>query len=154
MPWITSNIRYKAYFGTADAAYTPQLDDITLGYSGFPSSASLTSSKFDTAAANSFVSSIAWAEPGITAARDVKLQIRTSPDNVTWSNYCGPDNANVANCNSASYFTNNLGTGEPVDNIQIPAKWFQYQGTLTSTDGSGTATLDNINVKFDTLISS
>ncbi len=144
----TRYVRYKAYLGTADKLYTPQLDDLGLDYSAsYPPSAVLTSSKFDAGAGNIFVKKLQWTE--VLNGQDVKLQLATAASSGGLTTFCGPRDATTGSCTTSTYFTDPAGT-ELIDDVQIPGRWFQYKAFLTS-NGSGTPTLDGVQVIYDTV---
>ena len=119
--------RYKAYLATADTAYTPSVDDITIGYFNYPTAATLTSAKFDTGAGNSFVKSLAWSEAGVTAAKDVKLQLSAAATSGGLGAFCGPRDATAGSCTAGTYFTAPAGS-EEIDDAQIPRPLVPIQG--------------------------
>lgn len=135
-------VQYKAFF-TSDTTATSTLSDVTIAYTAYPASATLTGSPFNSSSSTNILNSIAWSET-LLDGTDVKFQLRTSPDNATWTSYMGPDGTN------GSYFTNPAG-GETVPAALTNLtddQWIQYKVWLTTTDGATTPTLSDITVTY------
>ena len=149
-------LRYKAYLNTADTAYTPSLDDITINYEYYPTGVDyiLTSSVYDSGDGTNLVNQLKWNET-TPANTGLKFQIRTSPDNSTWTSYVGPDGT------GASYFSN-TGTGCTKTGTEVTCsissgiaigdgvndRWFQYKTFLSTTDSGVTPTLSDVTLQY------
>jgi len=138
-------IQYKANLSTTDISVTPSLDDITINYtSGYPTSPqTLISNVYNTTFNTARLQKIEWSET-LPANTDLKFQIRTSPDNSTWTEYLGPDGTN------SSYFTSNTGT-ESMPSILTSGnndQYFQYKAYLSTTDGVNTPTLSDATITY------
>ncbi|MBI3671462.1 hypothetical protein HY249_01555, partial [Candidatus Azambacteria bacterium] len=84
-------VKFKAYLYSVDGAlYTASVSDVTIVSSGYSTSNSLISSAYDTTDPYNTLSGVSWTESNVSGAQDVKLQIRTSNDNVTWTSWYGP----------------------------------------------------------------
>lgn len=156
-------VRYKLYLQTADNAYTPSLDDITINYSQYPASQTLTSSAYDTNSAANMISKISWSTTTPTGT-DVKFQIRTATTSadLSWHNWCGYEDTQSngttgANCSGNYYFTstssnvilpssNTLRSSGATPSYQDD-KWMQYKITLTST-GVNTPTVSDVTITY------
>ncbi|MBI2577530.1 MAG: fibronectin type III domain-containing protein, partial [Candidatus Wildermuthbacteria bacterium] len=137
-------IKYKATFTTSDTSATSTLSDITIAYTAYSSSATLTSSPYDSSSSGNVLSSIAWTETISAGTTDVKFQLRTSADNTTWSSWAGP------NGTDSDYFTNPAG-GEAMPSAFTSGsndRWLQYKVWLTTTDGDTTPTLSDITITY------
>ncbi len=134
-------IQYQASLSTADTATTPSLDDITIGYNAYATSATLMSTPYDTGDATNVLTQISWTE-SLASGTDVKFQLRTSPDNSTWTNWLGPTG-------TGDYYTDYTG-GETINSNHrdgTDEQWTQYKLFLTS-DGSDTATFSDITLEY------
>jgi hypothetical protein len=123
--------QYKAFFETTDIGQTPTLSDVTINYDYYPSSATLTSSAYNTLSPANIVHSIAWNET-LPANTDIKFQIRTAPDNGsdapgTWSDFTGPTG-------TTTYFTDPTGLEAIPGNFTDLSndQWIQYKVFLSS----------------------
>lgn len=110
-------------------------------------SASLTSSAYDTADATNLVTKVAWVASSETATETVKIQVRTSPDGATWSEWCGYED-----CTGTSYFDvvgeNNVAlTSNHTLRSGGNDRWFQYKVTFASS-GLATPSFDDISVTY------
>ncbi|MDO8240460.1 MAG: hypothetical protein Q7T51_00540, partial [Candidatus Moranbacteria bacterium] len=141
-------IRYKVTLATADVAYAPSLNSLTLNYNQYATSQTLTSSKFDTTDSANTPANIQWTE-SLLANTDIKFQLRTSADGSTWTPWCGPNDGVAGSCNSATFFTDPTGA-ETIDDLnsdQSNDRWIQYQVTLIS-DGSVTPTVSDVTLTY------
>lgn len=136
-------VQYQSTLSTTDSLVTPSLDDVTIGYSYYSTSGSLISSAYDTTDAMNVMNKIVWDEGSLPNGTDVKFQIQTSLDNVTWTGWEGPDGTD------ATYFTNEAGGESMPANFMAGNndKWFKYQVFLTS-DGNATPTLSEVQVFY------
>lgn len=141
--------QYRANLSTTNVAATPTLNDVTINYSQYPTSGTLTSSIYNTGSANNSIVKLTWAATGVTATATLKFQVRSSADGVVWSNWCGPSVA----CAGTDYFLAAdsgvaLVAGHPL-NTGGNDQYFQYQAFLGS-DGSVTPTVTSVAVGYDT----
>ncbi|MCP3685914.1 MAG: hypothetical protein GY861_24975, partial [bacterium] len=73
-------LRYKALFNTVLLDLSPRLNDISFGYSQYPSSAALTSNAYDSSDPANIIADLAWTQSATTSSRYAKFQLRTAPD--------------------------------------------------------------------------
>lgn len=138
-------IQYRTIFDSGSTFESPVVEDI--GFTTVKSN-TLRSSVFDSQDDFNQMKPPSWTEdlPGST---DVLFQLRTSPDGVTWSNWCGPDDGFSDSC-SDNFFTDPSG-GETVDDVfadRSDDRYFQYQIILVS-DGSNAPTVSSVNAGYD-----
>jgi hypothetical protein len=142
--------KYKAFFATADTAYTPTLNDVTINYSSYNTSGDLTSSVYNTGDATNLVTKLAWSASGVSSTATLKFQIRSAPNNAgapgTWSGWCG-----YSDCSGTTYFNtadNNvtLSGAHPLRS-NSDDQWFQYKIFLGS-DGVTTATVNSVTITY------
>jgi DNA-binding beta-propeller fold protein YncE len=141
-------VQYQANFATTDTAVTASLDDVTINYSQYQSSGALVSSVFDSGSAANFISRVDWTTTDTSPTEIVKLQVRSSADNVTWSNWCGPS----VTCDGSSYFLaadNGIGlaSNHPLK-IGNDDRYFQYKVTLLSS-GNARPSVTSVGVGYD-----
>ncbi|MFA5840752.1 MAG: hypothetical protein WC847_00540 [Candidatus Paceibacterota bacterium] len=141
-------IQYKANLSTTDTAVTPSLDDVTISYSQYQSSGSLTSSVFDSASAGNLIDKLAWIDSGTSVTETLSFQIRSSPDGFSWSDWCGP----TVLCDGTSNFLsvdNGVAfvSGHPLKTGGND-RYFQYKAFLFS-GGYLTPTLSSVTITYD-----
>jgi len=137
-------VQYRANLSTNDTSVTPTLDDVTINYTKYPTSGTLISTTFDSGEANIILNNISWTENLPDGTVDAQLQLRTSPDGSTWTDWMGP------NGSSSTYFTDNTG-GETLPESITDAtddEWIQYQVILSST-GSSTPSISSITLAMN-----
>ena len=137
-------IQYKAILETTDPTVTPQLHDVTINW-GVAST--LTSSPYNTGDAGNIFNKILWTET-LPANTDIKFQLRTSTDNSTWTDWCGPNNGE-AGCDTTTYFTDPAGE-ETVDADFADGtgdQWIQYKAFLSST-GANNPVLSDVILQY------
>jgi phosphodiesterase/alkaline phosphatase D-like protein len=144
-------IQYKAYLETTDASQTPYLNDVTINYYYIASSGTLISSPYDTSDSANVVAKIQWTAT-TPASTTIKFQIRTSPDGVNWTDWCGPDDSDdsTTTCSTSTYFTDPSG-GEPIDEMFKDGKddrWIQYKVILETEDPTKTPVLDDVSITY------
>ncbi|MEK7568831.1 MAG: Ig-like domain-containing protein, partial [Patescibacteria group bacterium] len=145
-------IQYQATLSTINPAVTPTLDSVTIGYTQYASSGDLTSSKYDIGS-DAVISKLTWVASTSTT-ETVRFQMQSSPDNVTWSGWCGYDETG-ATCNGSNYFTDahngvTLGTSNPLRSTSgggLADRYFQYKVFLAS-GGAATPTLTSVTVQY------
>lgn len=147
--------RYFRYVATlnANSAQTlgPSLDMAKFTATYYPGSQTLTSSIYNTTQDANIISSAAV--NGILGANTtVSMQIRTSADGVTWSNWCGAtacDNSNNFAFTSltGSYTTQTINANSSPLFVIGNKKFFQYKLILTS-DGQATPSVDQAIVQY------
>ncbi|MFA5986906.1 MAG: hypothetical protein WC819_06190, partial [Parcubacteria group bacterium] len=142
-------IQYRVNFSTTDTVVTPILHDITFNYHYIPSIQELTSNIFNTQSNRITVTDLQWTEV-FSQNTDIAFQIRTSPNGVSWSNWCGPDDGVSGLCNSITYFTDPMG-GEMIDDTQRDQsndQYVQYKVSLSSMDGQNTPILSDVSISY------
>ena len=141
-------IQYRANLSTTNAAVTPTLDSVTINYNQYSTSGDITSSKYDAESSASLISNVLWSASNTSASEVVKLQVRSSPDGATWSNWCGSS----ITCDGTDYFTvstgvvGGLSTSHPL-RLGSDDRYLQYKAFLTS-GGSATPTITSITVQY------
>jgi len=145
-------IQYKAYLETTDTSQTPYLHDVTINYYYFPSSGTLISSPYDTSDSANVVAKIQWTQNLPSASTTIKFQIRTSPDGVNWTDWCGPDDPDnsTTTCSTSTYFTDPSGS-EPIDEMFKDGqndRWIQYKVILETQDSMKTPVLDDVSITY------
>ena len=144
-------IDLAANLSTADSTVTPELDNIQINYTEQQTQV-LTSNTFDTEDPVNMIAKLTWAET-LNANTDVKLQMRTSPDNSSWTDWCGPDNDVEDTCDTNTYFTDPAGN-ETIDDVHrdgINDRYIQYKVFLSTVDGQNTPILDNVTLEYTSL---
>ncbi|MDI6717739.1 MAG: hypothetical protein QMD86_01680, partial [Patescibacteria group bacterium] len=136
------SLNFAADFATTDSTVTPSLDNIAVSYSNYSASQTLTLSAYNTGNSANLLSKIQWTAT-TTSATSVKFQIRTSPDNITWTDWLGPNNT------SSTYFTSSTGTDAMPSTFTSGSndQYFQYKAFLTS-DGTATPTLSSTTITY------
>jgi len=136
-------VQYRANLSTNDTSVTPTLDDVTINYTNYPTSGTLVSTAFDSGEANIILNNLSWTET-LETDTDVQLQLRTSPDGTTWTDWMGPDGS------TSTYFTDNTGGEIMPESISDATndRWIQYQVILTST-GSATPSISSITLAMN-----
>lgn len=138
-------IQYRANLLTSNLAVTPTLDSVSIGYSQYITG-ELTSSVYDSNSFANLIARVSWTESGESVTEHTKLQIRSSADNITWSNWCGFDD-----CSGGTYFDVSrngvvLNTGHPLLSGNDD-RYFQYKATLVS-GGALTPILTGVTVQY------
>jgi hypothetical protein len=134
-------IQYRANLSTSNTARTPELADLTLQYGRY-TSGSLISSPYNANDASNVVGSISWSESE-TPGTSVTFQVRTSPNNATWTDWTGPDGT------SATVFTDSTGAQDmpAAFNDSENDQWMQYRMTLTG-NGSAAPTVSDTTLTY------
>ncbi|EKE18920.1 MAG: hypothetical protein ACD_9C00200G0013, partial [uncultured bacterium] len=103
----------------------------------------LVSSPYDTSSQVNVFSKILWTE-NLPTNTDVKFQVRTSPDNLSWTSWMGIDG------NSQSYFTSPDGSESLPAALSDSAndRWIQYKAFLSTTDTSVTPTISQVGMQY------
>jgi hypothetical protein len=102
----------------------------------------LNSSAYDTSSDADILNKIRWTET-LPAGTDIKFQVRTSPNNATWTDWMGPDGTN------SSYFTD-AANGEAMPSVLsdgVNDRWIQYNAKLVSS-GLNTPTLSDVTMTY------
>jgi hypothetical protein len=156
---VARYVQYRVNLATADTTVTPVLDNITVNFTRYALTASLTSSAYDSGDAANLIEGIGWSE-NLPAGTDVRFQIRTAPDNGgtpgTWSDWTGPDGSSASYWNSANTFGGACSgsgtiscTTPTVVRDGIGDQWFQYRVVTTTTDPSATPTVTDVSLNYD-----
>ncbi|MDA3815642.1 MAG: hypothetical protein PF549_04750, partial [Patescibacteria group bacterium] len=140
-------MQYSVVLGTDDLSVFPTVYDVSMT----KNTTALTSSVFDSEDSQNIINGISWDET-LDGFSDAVFQMRTSADNSTWSDWCGPDN-DGAGCDMESWFSDPVG-GETIDAMfsdQADDRYFQYRAILISDTVGGTEwpTVDNVNVDYE-----
>jgi hypothetical protein len=147
-------LQYQASLSASDNSHTPYLNEATINWSSFYPSGMLTSNPYDSSSDANLLSAITWDESLPSASTTNKFQIRTSPDNITWTNWCGPDDGDdsALTCSADTYFTDN--TGESIDEMFTDGsgdRWFQYRVVLQTTNTLELANLYEVNLSYESV---
>jgi hypothetical protein len=135
-------VQYRATFNSDDIQVVPVLYDVVINYEYYPSIDHLTSSPYNTTDPDNIVAKIEWAHNSPDGT-NIKFQVRTSPDNLVWTSWLGPDGT------SDSYFEDS-GGGESMPSEVSDAindQWMQYRVYLES-DGMDTPVLDAVTMTY------
>lgn len=140
-------VKYKVYLSTTDTSITPELTDLTLNYAfgHYVSPGELISSAYDTQDSNNQLLSISWTEE-LPTDTSVKIQLRTSGDGTSWTDWMGPDGT------SGSYFTNSDGS-EAIPAIlsdKSADEWFEYKVILEggAAQSENTPSIKDITIEY------
>ncbi|MEI7750281.1 MAG: fibronectin type III domain-containing protein [Candidatus Moraniibacteriota bacterium] len=142
-------IQYRVTLNSDNLDAVPSVGDVTIS----AAVGTLVSSVYNTKNASNVLESLNWNEtkPGTS---DVLFQVRTSPDNLVWTPWCGPDNGG-AGCDSTVFFTDASG-GETMDGEfrthVTPTdadRYVQYRVVLVGDLSSGaTSTLSEVALHY------
>ncbi len=152
-------VQYRITLSATDTSVTPSLSSITINYSQYVTTATLTSSAYDSGQVGTILNNVSWIimQPANTG---VQIQIRSAADNTgtpsTWSAWVGPDGTSNSFWDLSNTHAGGCSGGPIVNCSNIPAQfrstfgsqWFQYKATLTSS-GVYTPVLTNISVEYD-----
>ena len=126
--------QYRATLTTTSSNTLPELTSTSVSQE-----AELTSSPFNTQAAETLFNDVVWTESDgasgtIPSGTDVRIQVRSAPDSSgapgTWTSWCGPNDGVSGSCTSTTYFTDSTGATEAIDDILADAtsdQWIQYK---------------------------
>ncbi len=129
--------QYRATLFTSSTNNVPSVEDVSIAYYG-PSTGSFISSPYDTGSALNFFVGLTWTAT-VPSSTVLKFQVRTSPDNSTWTAWVGPDGTNN------TYFTDSSG-GEDLPAALADGsgdRWIQYRAYFIG-DGVITPTLSDV----------
>lgn len=136
-------IQYQATLTTSDDAVTPELEDITINYTYYTSSSTLTSSSFNTESATNVVGGLSWNETVSEGVTDVKFQISTSADNISWTDFLGPTD-------TSDYYSTSpvvVGSINSAHKNGDSDQYVKYKVFLTS-DGTASPTLSDLTLTY------
>ncbi len=144
-------IQYRATLTTPNTALTPTLDSVTINYTQYASAGDLTSSKYDVGS-DTLISRLSWVA-STTTTETVAFQVQSSPDNSTWTGWCGFSETGPT-CDGSNYFTDAhngvaLGTSHPLRSGTGAGadRYFQYKVFLVS-GGAVTPELTSVTVQY------
>ncbi len=139
-------IQYRANLSTTNALATPTLNSLTINYTQFNTTGNLTSSAYDTTASTNIPAGISWTATGTSASETVALQVRSSANGSTWTNWCGAtlcDNTNTFTTSS----TSNIGSTHPLRTDGIGDRFIQYR-VLLASGGTLTPTVTGVTMTY------
>lgn len=142
-------IQYQASLSTSDTSVTPTLEDVTIGYNIYASSATLTSSAYDAADAANVLGGISWVEDSsLPSGTTVTVSLRTAASSdLSGSSWTDFTNA-TSNCTKSSGTVTCTASAIPAGMKDGSGdRWLQYKVTLTST-GANTPTLSSVTVTY------
>jgi hypothetical protein len=134
---------------------TPEVSDVTINYTGLPSPVELISSPYDSGnTTTNYLTSLSWNETLATNS-DVRVQLRSSPDNSAWTSWMGPDGTSSTYWNSANIYGGGCsGSGAITCTTMASAlkdgsndQWFQYKVTLIA-NGDTAPTLSDLSIDY------
>lgn len=140
-------LQYKATF-TSDTAATPILNSVSINNTQYSASTGdLISSAYDSGDATNLISRLSWTGSATSSTETIKLQLRSSADGTTWSNWCGPSTA----CAGSDYFLYTdsgvaLATSHPLRSGGND-RYLQYRAFLNS-GGAVTPALNSVAVQY------
>ena len=147
--WVTSGqnlpdildgnryIQYHLILGTDDLSKTPELDKVTIQ----TNVSALVSSPFDTGDSRAWIENLTWDET-IVGTSSVYFQLRTSPDNSTWSSWCGPEaegEDSTTSCETEEFYSNPTAT-QSIDSMftdMANDRYMQYKAILKANKVGG-----------------
>jgi hypothetical protein len=135
-------VQYRATFNSNDIQVVPVLYDVLINYDYYPSIDHLTSSPYNTTDPENIVAKIEWQDVS-PVGTNTKFQVRTSPDNLVWTSWMGPDGT------SESFFEDSGGAeAMPVEVADATNdQWMQYRAYLES-DGMNTPVLEAVTMTY------
>ncbi len=141
-------VQYRANLSTTNTASTPTLDQVQIGYSQYPTSGSLISSKFDSGNSANLISKITWTATATSSTEIIKFQVRSSSNGNSWSDWCGYTSCPA---DGSDYFldANNgatLASNHPLK-IGTNDQFLQYKVFLSSAGGA-TPSLSSVIVQY------
>ncbi len=133
--------QYRVNMTDNSFAQSPALQDMLVNYNYYQNS-SLISSSYDAVDVTNVLMKMDWIE-SLPANTDVTFQVRTSPDNLTWTDWVGPDGT------ALSSFTDSLGNEDMPALVTdgVDDRYIQYKTTL-STDGINTPVVSSANMTY------
>lgn len=139
-------IQYRVNLSTSDIKISPEFDSININYNQYAESGDLISSIYDTTDFSNVIGRISWVEENISSEETIKIQVRSSPDSISWSGWCG-----FENCNGGNYFDVNdngvlLSPDHPLRN-GLDDEYIQYKIILSSAGGK-TPTLKSTSLQY------
>ena len=146
-------LQYRATLSTSNTKITPSLDDITLGFSRYPTANQvLISSPYDSGDQYNMLSKVRFTAN--QTGGNVKFQLRAAAnvEGLANAQWCGPASCAANPGASGSFFADPLG-GEEMnaalsDYQNKDNRYFQYAAFLSSTDGSGAPILDEVTIDY------
>ncbi|MFA6228388.1 MAG: FISUMP domain-containing protein, partial [Patescibacteria group bacterium] len=146
-------LQYRAILSSTDLNNSPSLDEITLDWTAYPSSASLISSPYDSGSASNIIPKITWTATNTSTLNTVKFQIRSAAATSTLSSapWCGFADTGEA-CTGDNYF-DYAKNGTQITDSEHPLisggddRYFQYRIELAS-GGTSTPTVSSVTVTY------
>jgi len=99
---------------------------------------SLESSTFNTGSENTTYTNLTWQPASQDPAVDVRFQIATNNDNITW-NFTGPDGT------SNSYYTT---SGTTINSENNNKRYIRYKAYLSTNDTTKNPTVTSVNINY------
>src|SRR6185369_2194925 len=139
-------MQYRLNLSTSDISISPSVASVTINYSRYPFSGTLLSSVYDSSSSSNVLGNISWTESGTSPSELLTFQVRSSPDNATWSAWCGYED-----CSGSTYFDTSengmaLSGSHPLQTGSND-RYFQYQA-LFASGGSGTPVLSGVSITY------
>lgn len=136
--WLSTN-KYFADDGGISATDTPLAMRLTnANGQTIANSGILTSSTFDTGSAETLYTTFDWSPSSQDPSTNVKFQIATNNDNLTW-NFTGPDGT------SNTYYTT---PGTTIDSSNNYKEYIRYKAFLSTTDSAKNPTVTSVNINY------
>jgi len=143
-------IQYQAVLSTADSTITPSLNDVTIGYSAYTSSATLTSSAYDSGDAVNVIGGLSWTEDtSLPANTTVTVSLRTASTSGeltgSWTDFTNA----TSNCTKLTGTVTCTSSAIPAGMKDgLDDRWVQYKVTLATSDGVSTPTLSQVVITY------
>ena len=133
---------------------SPELADISINYTSLPSPSALNSSAYNTTVAGNYVIGLSWVE-SLAASSDIQTQLRTSPDNASWTAWVGPDGTDATYWNSANTHGGGCSGAGTITCTTMASmlkdgandQWFQYKVSLIA-NGASTPTFSDVTLEY------
>ncbi len=138
-------LKYQIQLQTSNTSNTPKVSAVSLGYTAYRPSGTVTSSAFDSTDAANVISPVAWTE-NLNTDGDVQFQLRTASTagGLSSATFVGPDGT------AGSYFTAPSGTEALPASLTDGSsdRFFQYNATLTSARGISSPVLSDVTLSY------
>ncbi|MFZ2882740.1 MAG: hypothetical protein WA019_06730, partial [Candidatus Moraniibacteriota bacterium] len=145
--------QYRVELITTTLTDKSSLQDISLNYNSYPNS-TLTSSVYNTGDPVNTIATLSWNET-LQASSNIGFQMRSSGDDVTWTDWLGPDGTSTTYFDDISAGCSKVGDVVTCDIDEGTAlgdttndRYFQYKAYLISATGTYYPTLNSVNVTY------
>ena len=145
-------LQYRVILGTDELGNTPSFENVSID-GVEPYKGRVISSVYDTTIEQGDSVRDFWWDQILPDDTELRIQLRTSPDNDTWTDWCGPEDGSYStdSCDSDSYFTDPEEDEVPAQLADgVDDRYFQYKvyfdagSTVTSTP-----VLESVSMEYD-----